>query len=218
ENKRTEHNNNVTLLNSDIERPVEQGYDTVMQVDSVDTTPDITYAESNDLIFVNNIDTSVNVDPVLTEAKGIKSVTPYIDVKSEMYEFRKAQREDPSLKHIFDQLKDKNNINSDYFVLDMDGLLYRSTVVNDCEIRQLVAPESRRLQILEIAHNSSFGDIFRRTRPMIELNFHSIGLEFVNTSERTALIVKIAKTLLDKILLIVCLYHLYSGQKPHSNI
>ena len=143
ENKRTEHNNNVTLLNSHIERPVEQGYDTVMQVDSVDATPDITYAESNDLIFVNNIDTSVNVDPVLTEAKGIKSVTPYIDVKSEMYEFRKAQREDPSLKHIFDQLKDKNNINSDYFVLDMDGLLYRSTVVNDCEIRQLVAPESR---------------------------------------------------------------------------
>ena len=60
-----------------------------------------------------------------------------------MYEFRKAQREDPSLKHIFDQLKDKNNVNSDYFVLDMDGLLYRSTVVNDCEIRQLVAPESR---------------------------------------------------------------------------
>src|SRR5207245_6926812 len=133
-----------------------------MKVDSVDTTPDITYAESNDLIFVNNIDTSVNVDPALTEAKGIKSVTPYIDVKSEMYEYRKAQREDPSLKHIFDQLKDKNNINSNYFVLDMDGLLYRSTVVNDCEIRQLVAPESRRLQILEIAHNSSFGGHFRR--------------------------------------------------------
>src|SRR2546426_10231175 len=59
----------------------------------------------------------------------------------------------------------------------MDGLLYRSTVVNDCEIRQLVAPESRRLQILELAHNSSFGGHFSadKTYDRIKLSFHWPG-------------------------------------------
>src|SRR5207244_2410720 len=124
------------------------------------------------------IDVHNNSNPVKdTTLNCTRKITPYIDVKSEVYEFRKEQREDVSLKHIFEQINDVNS-NTDYFVLDSDGLLYRKAVINDCEIRQLIAPEPRRLQILELAHNSSWGGTFNLIKPTIELNSLFIGPEF----------------------------------------
>ena len=81
------------------------------------------------------------------------------------------QNKDDSLKSCRDMARSGN---SDFFFRDLDKLLYRKTKMYGFQIYQLVLPESKRLEVIKLAHDSNFGGHFatKKTLQRIHTNFY----------------------------------------------
>jgi len=81
------------------------------------------------------------------------------------------QNNDDSLKSCRELAKSGK---SDFFVRDLDKLLYRKTRMYGFQIYQLVLPESKRLEVMKLAHDSLWGGHFatKKTLQRIHTNFY----------------------------------------------
>ena len=104
------------------------------------------------------------------------------DQNSEVEYLRKQQQEDETLKEIFVQLSkpELQNEYKEYFISPVNNILYHKHNDGIYEIQQLVVPECRRNQILEMAHSSFLLIINHIRRHYSELNRISIGRKLDN--------------------------------------
>ena len=86
-------------------------------------------------------------------------------------EIVKLQNEDLSLASCRNMAKTKK---SEFFIRELDKLLYRKTQMFGFQVYQLVVPESKRLEIMQLAHDSIYGGHFaaKKTLQRIQTNFY----------------------------------------------
>ena len=92
-----------------------------------------------------------------------------IELHNEMV---KLQNSDPSLESCIKMAKAGK---SEFFVRDLDKLLYRKTNMFGFQVHQLVLPESKRLQVLQMAHDSLFEGghfAFKKTLQRVQTCFY----------------------------------------------
>ena len=94
------------------------------------------------------------------------------DTRTDVAKFRYEQRNDPNLSQIFEKLTQTGNCDG-FFIHDLDNLQYRTDTVDSFKVTQLVVPQSRKQQILTLAHDSIFSGhmVVDKMIQRIRLNF-----------------------------------------------
>ncbi|XP_077531288.1 uncharacterized protein LOC144143402 [Haemaphysalis longicornis] len=89
-------------------------------------------------------------------------------------EFRRAQQSDETLQSAW-----KNGRTGKGGMIIREGLLYHKDKLLGQPVRQLVLPEGRRKEVLQVAHESNWGGHlgFRKTKARIKYNFFWPGME-----------------------------------------
>ena len=125
--------------------------DSLLPKDSADIDVDKALFSDGAQTVANRLNDDVAHRPTASDFNGLSMQGD--DTKSDVHAFRLEQRSDPSLTSIFDKLNTCNTYDN-YFIHDLDQLLYHKETINTFVVVQLVVPFNRTHQVLKFAHNS----------------------------------------------------------------
>ena len=108
-------------------------------------------------IFLSTPDSPIMLAPVTTRAHADAETPQQKTPPPSNNEFRKAQRDDPSLKPLFSQAEKNNPKPGKPRYIFKANLLYRLPRENEPGKTQLVVPLPYRQQVMETAHDSAMG-------------------------------------------------------------